>query len=75
MIKDLEYYKKQGKVFERRIDLLKKEVDKLIIDNNKLKEQFVITDVVKCKHEWKIGNIRSRIPNLRCKKCGKRKFV
>jgi len=27
-----------------------------------------------CKHEWKIGNIRHPIGNLRCKKCGLRKW-
>lgn len=40
MTKDLEYYKKQEKVFERRINLLKKEVDKLTLDKNELKQQL-----------------------------------
>ncbi len=28
-----------------------------------------------CKHQWKIGNIRSLMPYARCKKCGKRTYT
>jgi len=35
--------------------------------DNKQSQEF-------CKHEWRIGNIRHPIGNLRCKKCGFRKW-